>query len=469
MRGGIMARGRILSVVESERGALGASMLAKDACDVMLLHLREDDFYYVAHKKIYRAIKELYDKQQPVDMVSVCAMLDKQGELAGVGGREYIVSVAVDMQPQPSCIMQYIQDILRMSRRRKLVMILEKWLNKVSEDLVDDNIVERVESDILELLQQNRDGKPYDIKSLLTDYIGELLDMGANKKQLGYRWGWASVDKHIDPICSGDLIVIAGYTSMGKSAFALNVACNLAKQGVRVGILSMEDSVNRILNRLLANYLRVENRKIREAKLTKEQWDKMLVDVVPKLSRLPIYIKRCYDMDASKIKAQIRQLVNRDGVNVVIIDYLGMIKVDKRSKDTKAQQIGEITKSLKNIAIELNIAILLLAQLHEGANREARYVRPRVSDLRDSGEIGQDADVVLFISRPEVLQFPIVENVKGEKVSTRNYAEIIIGKQRDGSIGVIEMMFLPEYLAFIEPYEEKLERENSNEKVSENL
>ena len=155
--------------------------------------------------------------------------------------------------------------------------------------------------------------------------------------------------------------------------------------------------------------------------------------------------------------------MNKDGVNVVIVDYLGMIKVDKRSKDTKAQQIGEITKSLKNIAIELNIAILLLAQLHEGANREARYVRPRVSDLRDSGEIGQDADVVLFISRPEVLQFPIIENVKGEKVSTKNYAEIIIGKQRDGSIGVVEMTFLQEYLAFIERYEEELEIRRKDE------
>jgi len=342
-------------------------------------------------------------------------------------------------------------------------------LNKAREDLIDDNIVEKVESDILGLLVQSKNGKPYDIKNLLVDYVNELNDLQIGKKPIGYRWGWANIDKYIDPICPGDLIVIAGYTSMGKSAFALNVAYNLAKQNVRVGIISMEDSVNRILNRLLANYLRVENREIRRAQLTKEQWNRLISDAMPALSRLPLYIKRCYDMDSGKIKAQIRQMANKDGVNVVIIDYLGMLKIDKHSKDTKAQLIGEITKSLKNIAIELNIAVLLLAQLHEGANREARYVRPRVSDLRDSGEIGQDADVVLFISRPEVLQFPVVENIKGEKVSTKNYAEIIIGKQRDGSIGVIEMVFLPEYLAFIEPYEEKVEQgyEKSKELLGE--
>ena len=446
---------KTLAALESERGALGASMLDRNACSTMLLSLKESDFYSVAHKKIYRAIKELYDKQSPVEVTTVSELLEMWDELKNIGGRVYLVEL-LNSTLAPSHIMHYVQEIRKMSQRRELVKILEHWIYRAKEDLTDDTIIEQLESDVIRLLMNSKSDEPCDLKSLLPDYICRLSELQTGKKLLGYSWGWVSLDRFLDPICPGDLIVIAGYTSMGKSAFALNVAINLARHSVKVGIISMEDSVSRILNRLLAIYLKIENSVIRRAKLMKEQWEAIISDALPYLSKLPLYIQRCYDMDAVKIKATIRQMVSKNGINVVIIDYLGMIKVDKKSKDTKAQLIGEITKSLKNIAIELNIAILLIAQLHEGANRETRYVRPRVSDLRDSGEIGQDADIVLFVSRPEVLQFPIIETTKGEKVSTKNYAEIIIGKQRDGVTGVIEMSFLPEYLTFTERSEEEV-------------
>ncbi len=426
--------------VEAEQAVLGSMLTDKDAVISAIEVLKEDDFYRTDNKSIYEAIINLYNRAEPIDIITVKAELESLGKFEQVGGLEYLASLP-DKVPTTANAMKYIKIVEEKSTLRNLI----KTANEIIElgyDPTEDvsDIMEGAEKKIFNIMQNN-DKKSYSpIKDILVDSFTQLEELYNRKQHItGVPSGFTELDYKTAGFHGSDLVLIAARPAMGKSAFALNIATNAAvRANVPVVIFSLEMSKEQMVNRILCSEAMVDSNKVRTGKLEEDDWTKLAGSIGP-LSDAEIYIDDTPGISVMEIRAKCRKLKLEKNIGMVVIDYLQLVQGSNRRNGSREQEISEISRSLKILAKELNVPVIALSQLSRAVEQRPDH-RPMLSDLRESGAIEQDADIVMFLYRDDYY------NKDSEK---KDIAEVIIAKHRGGSLGTIELLWLGNYTKFV--------------------
>ena len=426
--------------VEAEQAVLGSMLTDKDAVISAIEVLKEDDFYRTDNKSIYEAIMNLYNRAEPIDIITVKAELESLGKFEQVGGLEYLASLP-DKVPTTANAMKYIKIVEEKSTLRNLI----KTANEIIElgyDPTEDvsDIMEGAEKKIFNIMQNN-DKKSYSpIKDILVDSFTQLEELYNRKQHItGVPSGFTELDYKTAGFHGSDLVLIAARPAMGKSAFALNIATNAAvRANVPVVIFSLEMSKEQMVNRILCSEAMVDSNKVRTGKLEEDDWTKLAGSIGP-LSDAEIYIDDTPGISVMEIRAKCRKLKLEKNIGMVVIDYLQLVQGSNKRNGSREQEISEISRSLKILAKELNVPVIALSQLSRAVEQRPDH-RPMLSDLRESGAIEQDADIVIFLYRDDYY------NKDSEK---KDIAEVIIAKHRGGSLGTVELLWLGSYTKFV--------------------
>jgi len=425
--------------VEAEQSVIGSMLIDKEVIPVVMEILKPEDFYRPDHKEIYNVIIELFDKAQPIDLITVSERLKLHGKLELVGGLEYLTNIATDV-PTTANVKHYAKIVEEKSLLRKLIKassdIVEMGFN-ASEEV--SFILDKAEQNIFDILQKRSSQGFVPIKDVLVDTFNKLEELYNNKGHItGIPTGFTDLDYKTSGLHNSDLILIAARPAMGKTAFALNLAQNAAvHSGVPVAIFSLEMSKEQLVNRMLCSEAMVDSTKMKTGQLEDSDWQKVARALGP-LSEAPIFIDDTPGISITEIRAKCRRLKLEHNLGLVVIDYLQLMQGSKSRSENRQQEISEISRSLKILAKEINIPVICLSQLSRAAETRTDH-RPILSDLRESGAIEQDADIVMFLYRDDYY------NPDTEK---KNIAEIILAKHRSGSTGTIEMVWLGQYTKF---------------------
>ncbi|MGN1310772.1 MAG: replicative DNA helicase [Clostridia bacterium] len=432
---------------EAEQAVLGSMLTDQDAVLDAIEVLKPEDFYRDDNKYIYEAIVNLYNKAEPIDIITVKSELISMGKFEVVGGFEYL-GVLPDKVPLAANAERYIKIVEEKSLLRQLI--------KASNELIDlgyaqneevETIMDQAEKKIFDIMQgKNQKGFSV-IKDVLIESFAEIEKLYNQKEPItGVPTGFADLDYKTAGLHNSDLILIAARPAMGKSAFALNIAANAAINAkVPVAIFNLEMSKSQLVNRMLCSEAMVDSNKIRTGKIEEDDWTKLATALGP-LSEAPIYIDDTAGISVTEIRAKCRKLKLEKNIGLVVIDYLQLIQGSGKRNASREQEISEISRSLKILAKELDIPVIALSQLSRAAEQRADH-RPMLSDLRESGAIEQDADIVMFLYRDDYY------NPDSEK---KNIAEVILAKHRSGSTGTVELLWMGNYTKFanIERYRE---------------
>jgi len=424
--------------IEAERSALGAMILDKDAIPSAAEILRSEDFYRENHQLIYKAIMDLFDKGEPIDLITVSEYLKKKDILESVGGLEYLAEMAADV-PTTANIGYYSRIVWGKSMLRKLIKAGSDIVNMGYDDREDVTVIlDRAEQEIFNVLQkQNVQGFSH-IKDVLLLTFNKLEELYNSKSPItGVPSGFIDLDYKTSGFQNSDLILIAARPSMGKTAFALNIAQYAAvHHNIPVAIFNLEMSKEQLVSRMLASEVMIDSQKLRTGRLEDEDWKRIALALGP-LSEAPIYIDDTAAQSVMEIRAKCRRLKLEKNLGLVVIDYLQLMQGSGRTEN-RQQEISEISRSLKIMAKEINVPVITCAQLSRAPEARSDH-RPMLSDLRESGAIEQDADIVMFIYRDEYYN-PDTED--------QNIAEIIIAKHRNGSTGTVKLRYFGEYTKF---------------------
>ena len=430
---------------EAEQAVLGSMLTDVDAVVDAIEILKPEDFYREDNKNIYEAMLNLYGKAEPIDVITVKSELTSMGKFEVVGGLEYLATLP-DKVPTTTNAIKYIHIVEEKSILRKLIKTANDLISlgyAQNEDI--DVIIEQAEKKIFDIMQGKNQKGFSPIKDVLIESFAEIEKLYNQKEAItGIPTGFADLDYKTAGLHKSDLILIAARPAMGKSAFALNIATNAAINAkVPVIIFNLEMSKSQLVNRMLCSEAMVDSNKIRTGKMDEEDWVKLATALGP-LSEAPIYIDDTPGITVSEIRAKCRKLKLEKDIGLVVIDYLQLIQGSGKKNASREQEISEISRSLKILAKELDIPVVALSQLSRAAEQRADH-RPMLSDLRESGAIEQDADIVMFLYRDDYY------NPDTEK---KNIAEIILAKHRAGSTGTIELLWLGNYTKFanIEKY-----------------
>ena len=426
--------------VEAEQAVLGSMLTDKDAVISAIEVLKEEDFYRTDNRAIYEAILNLYNRAEPVDIITVKAELESLGKFEQVGGLEYLASLP-DKVPTTANATKYIKIVEEKSTLRNLI----KTANEIIElgyDPTEDvsDIMEGAEKKIFNIMQNN-DKKSYvAIKDVLVDSFTQLEELYNRKQHItGVPSGFTELDYKTAGFHSSDLVLIAARPAMGKTAFALNIATNAAvRANVPVAIFSLEMSKEQMVNRILCSEAMVDSNKVRTGKLEEDDWTKLAGSIGP-LSEAEIYIDDTPGISITEIRAKCRKLKLEKNIGMVVIDYLQLVQGSNKRNGSREQEISEISRSLKILAKEIGVPVIALSQLSRAAEQRPDH-RPMLSDLRESGAIEQDADIVMFLYRDDYY------NKDSEK---KDIAEVIIAKHRGGSTGTVELLWLGNYTKFV--------------------
>ncbi|MFH1905432.1 MAG: replicative DNA helicase [bacterium] len=422
--------------IDAEISVLGAMLIEKEAIGKTLEILNSKDFYKDAHKKIFSAIVSLYDKDEAVDLVTLTEHLTKGKELKDAGGPSYI-SGLVSSVATAANVEHHARIVKQKATLRNLINVSTQIITKSYEGNEEvDVILDRAEKLIFEVSQQKMKGEFVAVKSILKDTFQTIENIIDKKIHVtGIRTGFDELDDRTAGLQNSDLIIVAGRPSMGKTSFALSLAHHIGvEEKIPIGILSLEMSKEQLVQRMLCSEARVDMHKMRTGYLGEQDWPKLTI-AAGRLSEAPIYIDDSSNLSGLEVRAKARRLKATKNIGILIIDYLQLMS-GKSGSENRQQEISEISRSLKGLAKELNIPVVALSQLRRLG--EGRH-RPQLSDLRESGAIEQDADVVLLLVREEL--YEETEENKGE-------AEINIGKQRNGPTGLFKLAFIKEYAKF---------------------
>lgn len=430
--------------VEAEQAVLGGMFLSKDAIDIAVELLHDSYFYRPAHRKIFKAIISLYERNEPADLVTVSDELANRGQLDDVGGRAYLTGL-IDATPGISNIEHHARIVLEKATRSMLIDTANAIIYKANENGNNlDELLDAAENSIFSI----KDKKLRRVCSPVKDLLPEVYDEIETHTRTGEISGLPSGFSDLDDLTSGfqdsDLVVIASRPSVGKTAFSLNIAEHLAtKNGVPVMIFSLEMSNKQLVQRMLCTRARVPSHRVRAGRLSDEQWTTLSMAVGP-LSEAPIFIDDTPTMTVLEMRAKARRIKSREDIRLIIVDYMQLIQ-GLKGAENRQQEITFISRSLKAMARELAIPVIALSQLSRQVELRGKEARPQLSDLRESGAIEQDADMVIFIHRPRDSQGHLGKD-----------AEVIIGKQRNGPTGVVDLVFVKEYARFglLEEYRE---------------
>lgn len=425
--------------LEAEISTLGAMMMEREAILRVIEILNEDAFYWDAHKRIWAAILNLCEKNEPVDLVTLTEQLRKDGNLSEVGGASYLAQI-LNSVPTAANVEQYARIVAEKGTLRKLISSATEIVSLGYQGEGDVSIIlDRAEKLIFDVVQRkiSRDFVP--ISSMLHDSFEEIERLYAHKGYVtGVPSGFIDLDVKTSGFQPSDLIIVAGRPSMGKSSLCLNITQYVgARNHMPVAIFSLEMSREQLVQRMLCSEARVSAHKLRTGFLSEADWPR-LTTAAGILSEAPIFIDDTPAIQIIELRAKARRIKARENVALIVIDYLQLMHGRGRVEN-RQQEISEISRSLKALAKELGIPIIALSQLSRAVEVRGGTKRPQLSDLRESGAIEQDADLVAFVYREEYYN-PTEE--------TEGIAEIIIGKQRNGPTGVVKLRFFKEYTRF---------------------
>ena len=420
--------------IEAEQAILGSMLTDKDAVIAALEVLKEDSFYREDNKLIFNAITNLYSKNEPIDIITVKAELVELGVLERVGGLEYLVELP-ERVPTTANVERYIKIVDEKAMLRRLITSANELIALGYDESENvDNIMDMAEKKIFDLASKKNTAGFAVMKDILVESFAELDRLYNQKGNVtGVSTGFYDLDNVTAGLHNSDLIIVAARPAMGKSAFAINLAANAAvKSGVPAVIFNLEMSKEQVGNRILCSEALVDSNKIRTGQIEDEDWMK-LAQTLGRISDAPIYIDDTPGISAMEIRAKCRKLKLEKNIGLIVIDYLQLISGSGKKNASREQEISEISRSLKILAKELNVPVNALTQISRTAEKRD-YKRPMQSDLRESGAIEQDADIVMFLYRDDYY------NPDTEK---KNVAEVILAKHRGGSTGTVELAWLP--------------------------
>ena len=426
--------------LDAERSALGAALLSKNALFDVIENVKARDFYDTNHKEIFSAILDLSRRNAPVDALTVSEELTKRGSLDMVGGRAYVASLSSGT-PTTANAEEYAKIIAQKSQARRLIEVADDVISKGYEGSMDPGtLLDYAESGIFEISQARQKGQYTHIRDVLLENI-EIIDKAAQMEGglTGVTTGFRDLDEKTSGLQKSDLIILAARPAMGKTAFALTVALNASVKGnASVLIFSMEMAKEQLGQRLLAMESRVDMQSLKKGKLQRRDWDD-INDALDVLSKANIHIDDTPGVSIMEMKSKCRRLKAESGLDLVIIDYLQLMNPEGKA-DSRTQEISVISRNLKLLARELDCPVIVLSQLSRAPETRTDH-RPMLSDLRESGSIEQDADIVIFLYRDEY--YNTEEAVPGE-------CEVIVAKQRSGPTGTVKVAWLDKITKFVD-------------------
>ena len=419
--------------VEAEKSLLGAIMLSDDMMAEVLMIIRPDDFYEERHRLIFKAMSDLYDQHRPIDLRTLTAELKQQKKLKEVGGAPYLVELS-NFVPAASHAKAYAEIIERASTRRKLIKAGSNIAEKAyEEDANVDDLIGEAERELFEVSDKIVKSDYVPMDQLLAEAMERIAELQQNKGVLrGLKTGFTDLDKKTAGFQKGDLVIIGARPAMGKTTFAQNLAYNIAninKKGVL--FFSMEMAANEIVDRIISDIADVDNWRMRTGNLSDEEFSRV-GDALGEIDELPIYIDDTSAMTIAELRNKARRAMHDHDIGIVIVDYLQLMAGSDRYAGNRVQEVTEISRGLKILARELEIPVVALAQLSRNVTGRDDP-RPVLSDLRESGSIEQDADLVMFLHRVDYYKKPEEEDT--------NITELLIRKHRHGAIGLIELYF----------------------------
>lgn len=447
--------------IDLEEAVLGAMMLEKDAVNDVIDILVPNSFYKESHQKIYTAIQDLFQESEPIDLLTVTEKLRKNGDLEFVGGAYYIASLTHKVASAAN-VEYHARIIAQKFIQRSLIHISSETIKLAYEDTTDVfDLLDKAESDLYKVAEGNI-RKNYDkMSTLIHQAVKKIEELSQQKEGIsGIPTGFAGLDRITSGFQRSDMIVIAARPGMGKTAFVLSMARNCAVDfGRAVAVFSLEMSSLQLVNRLIASETELSAEKLKRGQLDPHEWEQ-LNSKLNKLSEAPIFIDDTPALSIFELRAKARRLKAQHNVDLIIIDYLQLMSGGSENRGNREQEISTISRSIKSIAKELNIPVIALSQLSRAVETRGGDKRPQLSDLRESGAIEQDADMVSFIYRPEY--YDLLEDENGN--STAGMAEIIIAKHRNGALENVKLRFVS-HLAKFEDFEHNSNFSGSNQKM----
>lgn len=429
--------------IVAEKSLLGAIMLSDGVLPEVLTILRPRDFYDENHQIIFEAMMNLYDQHRPIDLLTLTAELKSLKKLKQIGGAPYLTELS-NFVPAASHAKAYADIIEKASTRRKLIKAGNEIVSKAFEDSANVNdLIGAAEKELFEVSDKIVKSDYVPMEELLADAFDRIEELHKNKGALrGLKTGFRDLDKKTAGFQKGDLVIIGARPAMGKTTFAQNLAYNIASMNKK-GVLffSMEMAANEIVDRMISDVSGVDNWKMRTGNLTDEEFSK-IGDALGEMDEIPIYIDDTSSMTIMELRNKARRAMHDHDIGIVIVDYLQLISGSDRYAGNRVQEVTEISRGLKILARELEIPVIALAQLSRNVTGRDDP-RPVLSDLRESGSIEQDADLVMFLHRPDYYR------QNDDNYEETHITELLIAKHRHGAIGKIELYFHPELLRFM--------------------
>ena len=430
--------------IEAEQAVVGSMLTDQDAVVAAIETLKPEDFYREDNKIIYEAILNIYNRAEPIDIITLKSELSSMGKLDAVGGLEYIAQLP-DKVPTTSNVDRYIKIVQDKAMLRNLIKTANEIISLGYDQTEDvEDVMDHAEKKIFDVMQRKNQKGYTSIKDILIESFTKLEELYNQKQHVtGVPTGFIELDKKTAGLHGSELILIAARPAMGKSAFALNIGTYAAtRANIPVAIFSLEMSKDQIGNRILCSEALVDSNNVRTGELNDEELSK-LAETSGELSQAQIFVDDTPGISVMEIRAKCRKLKLEKNIGLVIIDYLQLIQGSGKSS-SREQEIAEISRSLKILAKEIDVPVIALSQLSRAVESRPDH-RPMLSDLRESGSIEQDADIVMFLYRDDYY------NEESEK---KNIAEVIIAKQRSGSTGTVELLWLGNYTKFANKYKE---------------
>ncbi len=426
--------------IDAEQAVLGAMLIKKEAIAEVSQLLRPEDFYRDAHKIIYEAMLALFNRNEPADIVTVTNYLDKENKLDKVGGITFVTALA-NIVPTAANVNFHANIVREKADLRHLINTatdIAGMAYEATDDVAD--VIDKSEKMIMEVANRQNVSAFTPMQEIVMETFDKINTLYESKGGLtGISCGFKDLDALTSGLQASDLILVAARPSMGKTAFTLNIAANVAiKEKKTVAFFSLEMSKQQLVQRMLCSEGRIDSQKLKNADLSTEDWEK-LVRTADKVSAAPLYIDDTAGITVMELRSKARRLKAEHGLDLIIIDYLQLMQGrSKGGSDNRQQEISEISRSLKAVARELNVPVIALSQLSRSV--ESRQIkRPMLSDLRESGSLEQDADIVMFLYR---------EDYYDPETANKNITEVIVAKHRNGPVDTVKMFFKKEFTRF---------------------
>ena len=425
--------------LEAERSVLGAMLQDSNAVMQASERLAKDDFYQPAHQELFDAMIKLYREQSPVDMVTVDTELTRRGTLEGVGGTAYLIELS-QYVPTTANVKAYISLVSEKSTLRRLI----KAAQEISQECYSQQnplqeTMNHAEKAIFDIVMNRSSGESLvHVKNVLYNTYANIEELSRLKGKIsGVPTGFTALDNMLTGLHGGELVILGARPSMGKTSLAMNIASYAAlNAGKSVAVFSLEMPREQIALRVLCSDAKVDMQKVRQGTLSGDDWVRLAKSIGP-MSNAPLYIDDTAGITPSQLRSRCRRLMMDKGLDLIVLDYLGLMHADGKAENRQLE-VSEISRSLKAIALELKVPVLACAQLSRASTARVDK-RPALQDLRDSGSIEQDADVVMFIHR---------EGYYDPNAEEKNVGEIIVQKQRNGPLGTVKVAWLSEYTTY---------------------